>query len=183
MISGRERESGTVGEVPRECHDRFDALRVVDRVSVVDDQHERRLDLRHRVAEARQDLVLYRGAGRCQRFEYVAVERGHAIERRRDVREQHDRIVVLLVGGDPGESPPRQRAGPLREQGRLAVARSGVNDDDLRPRRTVEPLEQVRARDAALGDLGRLQLGLEQLERRTGRCLRSLGAGLHRPLA
>ena len=97
-------------------------------------------------AQARDDRPLDRGARRRQRLEHARVERRDAVERGRDIRQQDDRIVVLLVDGHPRERSLRPR-GPLSEQRRLPPARAGGQERRSGSRRALlQPADQRPAR-------------------------------------
>ena len=127
--ASRQGELRAVANVSRERGHRVEARAVVEQMQVVQDQHERLVDGGQRRAQPRHDRPLDRRARRRQRLEHAGVDRRDAVERGRDIRQQDDRIVVLLVDVHPRERPRRAR-GPLGQQRRLSPARAGGQEHD-----------------------------------------------------
>ena len=71
--------------------------RAVEQMQVIEDQDDRLVHRRQSRPQARDDRSLDRSARRRQRVEHARVERRDAVERGRDIRQQDDRIVVVLV--------------------------------------------------------------------------------------
>ncbi len=131
LAAPREHEQRAGRQLPCEGAQRVDAL-PGDELVVVVEHHddaagrgrERRAEPRH---GARPDARPRGAQGR----EHAGVDRRGAVDRGREVRQEHDRIVVVAV-----ERQPRERArvdrGPLRQDDRLAVA--GRRGDPHDPR-------------------------------------------------
>ena len=177
--ASRQGELRAVANVSRERGHRVETRAVVEQMQVVQDQHERLVGGGQRRAQPRHDRPLDRRARRRQRLEHPRVDRRDAVERGRDIRQQDDRIVVLLVDVHPRERPRRAR-GPLSQQRRLSPARTGGQEHDRNRGRALHDLDQRLARHRPAGTLRRQQLRLQQLERRGGplvvACVRRAGA-------
>ena len=107
-------------DVPGELGEHVQTGRIGDRVQVVERQHQRALACGQRAADARDA----RRPGGCpwagQRVEHFGRDRLDSVNRRRDVPQEHDGVVVSPVESDPGERT-RIGLGPTRKQRRLAV--------------------------------------------------------------
>jgi hypothetical protein len=79
------------------------------------------------------------------------------------VREEHDRVVVARVDPEPGDRA-WVGGGPLREEGRLPIAR-GRDDADDGGRLAPEPVDERRSGDQTLTERRRPDLGLDDLKR------------------
>ena len=112
--AGRPRAESTScepsGHVPGQFGDGSEAARVVQEVQVVEDQNRSLVHRREGCRDARQHGRTRSKRRRRQCLEHARVELRYAVERGRDVRQQDDRVVVVLVDGHPCErSPDRAR--------------------------------------------------------------------------
>jgi hypothetical protein len=107
ITSRRQSQLRTRADVPAERGEGIEALPIMEHVQVVQDQDDRLFDRRQRRSQTRDDRSLDRNTRGGQRVEHGWVERRDPVERCRDVRQQNDRIVVLLVNGHPRERSPR----------------------------------------------------------------------------
>jgi hypothetical protein len=94
----------------------------------------------------------------------VRTKRLDAVDRRGDVLEEDERVVVALVDRDPGEGP-RVACGPLGQERRLPVAGGRRDEDERECACCPEPVDKRRPRDASRRPRGRLQLRLDDVER------------------
>ena len=119
-----EHQLRALRDMPGQLGDGGQAARVVEEVQVIEDQNRSLVHRREGCRDARHHGSLDRSAGRRQCVEHARVELRDAVERGRDVRQQDDRVVVVLVDGHPCERTPRARA-PLRQQRRLPPTGTG----------------------------------------------------------
>src|SRR6185437_4982985 len=129
------------------------ALPVGAQVNVVKDQHDRYGHRPERGPQPRHDRSWHGTDGRGQRLENPLADRLNPIQRRRDIAEQHFRVIVLLVSGHPGEIP-LLAPGPLREQRGLPVTRRRDDRDD-RPGILLGQLRDQRRPADGAGPRGR----------------------------
>jgi len=104
--SRRQSQLRARGHVPAELGEGIETLRVMERVEIVQRQDDRLSDRGQRCAQTGDDLRLDRNPEGGQSIEHTWVDRRDPVERGCDVRQQDDRVVVLLVDGDPGERSP-----------------------------------------------------------------------------
>ena len=150
-----------LGEVVDQPGHGVQAVQVLQQVDVVEHDHGRQLGPGQGGPEPREDLVDGGGAPGVDRVQQAGVDRLEPVEGGGEVPEQHGRVVVAPVDGQPPEGP-RVALGPLGQQGRLAIAGRG---DDGRHRDAAGGLQQVEEADPRhLGvgsELG-MQLGRER---------------------
>ena len=103
--------------------------------------------------------------GEARAAEHHRLERLDAIQRSREVGEEHGGVVVAIVRREPCDARLLV-FGPLGEQGRLPVARRRDDREHGTTRRCDEPLDDRGPADDAGAKLRRVQLGL--VERKTG---------------
>ncbi len=142
VTPAREHEQRAWGHAMRELHDHVDAVSVLDLVDVVENEHERNRRRRERRPEPRDIHLPDRRVGQGEGCENLRVDVVQPIERRRDVRHQHDGVVVSPVERDPGERATPVLCGPLGEKRRLAVAGRSADAYDCRVLRTEQPLDE-----------------------------------------
>ena len=97
----------------------------------------------------------------------MSAERLDAVDRRGNVLEQDDRVVIALVDRDPGERSGIARR-PLGEKRRLAVAGRRRDEHERERARGPQPVDERRPRNASRRPWGRLQLRLDDIEREAG---------------
>ena len=95
--SRREHQLRALRDMPGQLGDGGQAARVVEEVQVIEDQNRSLVHRREGCRYARHHGSLDRSAGRRQCVEHARVELRYAVERGRDVRQQDDRVVVVLV--------------------------------------------------------------------------------------
>jgi hypothetical protein len=95
-------------------------------------------------------------------------ERGNALQRRREVGQESDRVVVTLIQREPGHRAP-DGVDPLRKQSRLSIARRGRDERQLPPRdpgsarqRLVQTLQQTGPRNSIGTRRGHVEFGFEK---------------------
>ena len=164
--------------MPGQLGDGGQAARVVEEVQVIEDQNRSLVHRREGCRYARHHGSLDRSAGRRQCVEHARVELRDAVERGRDVRQQDDRVVVVLVDCHPCERTPRARA-PLRQQRRLPPTGTGGQRNHRGRVRLLQQRDERLARYGPAAKLRRTQLRLQQLERRRRPC-ESSGGGPRR---
>jgi hypothetical protein len=120
---------------------RVDAVVVAKLVDVVEDEHDRLWHRGQRGPEARQRRRPERVARRRSAAENGAVDGADPVERRGDVREERNRVVVPLLQRHPGERPWITFR-PLGEQCGLPVARRRRDADHPRLRSAAEPVDE-----------------------------------------
>ncbi len=145
-------------QVVDELGERVEARSIGDPMRVVDDHQQRRPGggRGHELADRRAR----RQGTRPDRREDVGIERRDAVERRGEVAEQHDRIVVTVVRGQPGDRLPLGAA--LREHARLAISRRCDDQDDALLAGGSKPAQQPRPAHRPRALLGHGQLGVEE---------------------
>jgi hypothetical protein len=156
---------GPAGELHRELLKRVQALAVMEQLDVVKDQGDRLGRRRHDHGQPGNDRGRNVGRRRCQHVEGLKVDRCDPVQRHRQVGQQHRRVVVAWVDCDPTD-PVTLALGPLGQQGRLAVAGRRHNTDHRPGRCSQQPFDQRRAGHDPRPQPGRVQLGLDELERR-----------------
>src|SRR3989441_703416 len=79
-----------------------------------------------------------------RRQELLAELRVIAAQRADEVGEEHERVLVAALQGEPGHLPPRgaEEIGVLRQEGRLAVAGGRVHQREPMALRAPKPLEE-----------------------------------------
>ena len=155
--------------MPQEPVEVGDRGAVADLVQVVEDEHDRLVDVLERVDQLGHDEVDALGR--------VDGERGDGLRRAR-ARERLDHAAPEPppVAVEPLERQPRERAlaaargDPRAEQRALAGARRGGDQRQRRLQAALERRVQARARDPARRDAGRSEL-------RRGERVGDLGAG------
>ena len=157
------REVHVRGEVGREQRERVGDGPLLQRVDVVEGQHELVRDRGHQLVGERDDLVLGRATGRQGRGdprERLGDAGGH-------VGDQH---VGRAQAGVAGEPDPGQRRGleGLHEQRRLAVAGAGHEREHSAAEAAVHPGDQLGPRHAVGRQARRQQARAED----AGRCRR-----------
>ena len=167
-----ERQLRPVGQVPAEQGDEPEHVGVADLVHVVEDEQDRPRQAGHREGERRQDPGPDRDRSPAEGAEEVGVERLDPVDRRREVGEQHDRVVVMAVERQPGDVTRVDRR-PLRQQRGLAIAGRGAHEHDPRPLRGAQPLDHHRAADHPRTRRRELELCLEHRQPRSVRDARS----------
>ena len=95
--SRREHQLRALRDMPGQLGDGGQAARVVQDVQVIQDQNRSLVHRREGCRYARHHDSLDPSAGRRQRVEHARVDLRDAVERGRDVRQQNDRVVVVLV--------------------------------------------------------------------------------------
>ena len=98
-----------------------------------------------------------------QRVEHLGRERLDAVDRGRDVAQEHHGVVVSAVERDPRERT-RISLGPPREKRRLAVP-GGRDHGHERHGRRAQPCDHVRLRHGARPGQRRSELDLHEVER------------------
>jgi hypothetical protein len=141
--------------------ERVEAPVVVERVDVVQHEHDRLLACSQRLAELRQPSRPERATGCLQRLEHLVVDRPVGVQGLRDVGEQDDRIVVSMVERQPGKvaSVP---GGPLCEQRRLPVSRRRDHRDEAAPARSFQSFDDARPLDEPSPLRGRGELRAQE---------------------
>jgi hypothetical protein len=161
-VARAQRQLPAVGQPEGQVRHRVQALGLGHRLQVVHDQRHRLVhggDGRHEQRRDRQGRV-----GRPQRPEHARVERLDPVERGGEVGEQHDRVVVAVVGRHPARPRPVE-LGPLGQERGLAVAGRRHHRDHGRRAVGHQPPEQRGARHDARPGRRRPELGLQQPER------------------
>ena len=161
-FAGRDRDLRPGRNVVQQRRDDVEACRAGDRVQIVEHQHHGALEPSQRIPDARDPRRPRGSAGPGQRVEHRRRERFDAVDRRRDVAQEHDRVVVPAVERDPRERT-RIRVGPAGEQRRLAVAGRCDDGREVRARRG-QPRDHVRLGHRPGSDQRRGELGLRQIE-------------------
>ena len=158
----RDDDCRALGDVLGEQRHDLDRVRLAEHVSVFDDEHallrgsERGGEARHhRAPEGR-----LRGGERVER---PAIDGRQPVDRRGEVPQQHDRVVVAPIECDPGESS-LVASSPLREQGRLPVAARGDDGNGSRAEIGAQAIDERRARDSACRSCRRPELRLHDIE-------------------
>ena len=117
--ASRDRHLRLVGHVLDELREDVEARPRGDPVRVVDGDPEGASGARHPCQQSTDNGPV--GRPRRDRGEELRTERLDPVDRRREVGEEHDRVVVALVSRQPGDRPGVLRR-PLDEEARLAVA-------------------------------------------------------------
>ena len=129
LVAPGEHELRPGRHVQRKCVDRVDRARIGHLVHVVEDEDDRARDRGERRAEPRDSRRPERVAAGGDSAEDVLVDRLDLVQRRGDVAQDDDRVVVGSVEGHPCEAAAVARR-PLHDQGRLAVARRSDDADE-----------------------------------------------------
>ena len=138
-VPGGDGKPGSGRKGQRQLGDHVDALGVGDRLGVVENQRHWLAHRRDRGCQQRDDRD--RRAGEGQRSQHRGCDRLDPVQGRREVGQQNGRIIVAVVGRDPGD-PRLPALGPLRQQCRLAVAGRRDNGDHSRCFDGVQPVDQ-----------------------------------------
>ena len=137
--------------------------RIGDGMQIVEHQHQRALERSKRAADGRNALRPGRSAWTQKRFEHLRRDRFDAVNRGRDIAQEHDGVVVSAVERDPRERT-RISLGPSCKERRLAVP--GRRDHGRKRRaRRAQPRDHVRLRHGAGTNLRRSELDLDEVER------------------
>ena len=161
-LSARNGDLRPGRNVLQQCRDDVETRRTGDRVQIVEHQHQRALEPGQRTPDTRHSCRPRGPPGSGQRLEHRRRERLDAVDRRRDVSQEHHCVVVTAVERDPRERT-RIRVGPTREQRRLAVAGRCDHGREGRARRA-QPRDDVRLRHGSGSDQRRSEFGLRQIE-------------------
>ncbi len=120
LLPARDRDLRAGRDVLEQRREHVQTGRIGDGVQIVEHQHQRALERSQRAPDARDALRPGGSPGPGQRVEHLGRERLDAVNRRRDVAQEHHGVVVSPVERDPRERT-RVGLGPPREQRRLAV--------------------------------------------------------------
>ena len=163
LLPARDRDLRSGRNVLEQRREDVQTGRVGDGVHIVEHEHQRALECRERAPDARDALRPDRSARAGQRVEHLGRERLDAVERGRDVAQEHDGVVVPAVERDPRERT-RIGLGPARKQRRLAVPGGRKHGRDRRGRRA-QARDRVRLRHGARPRQRRGELDLDEVER------------------
>ncbi len=120
LLPARDRDLRAGRNVLEQRREHVQTGRIGDSVQIVEHQHQRALE-RSQCAPDARDALRPGGSPRAgQRVEHLGRERLDAVNRCRDVAQEHDGVVVSPVERDPSERT-RISLGPPRKQRRLAV--------------------------------------------------------------
>ena len=164
--AGGQGELGVAGELQRELRERVQALAVVEQFDVVKDQGDGFGRRRHGSGQSGHDRRWNVGGRRGQDLEGLRFERRDPVQRHRQVGQQHRRVVVVGVDRQPAD-PATLALGPLGQQGRLAVAGRRHHTDHRPARCRQQSFDQRGAGHHPWTQPWRVQLGLDELERRS----------------
>ena len=160
LLPARDRDLRAGRDVLEQRREHVQAGRVGDGVQIVEHQHQRALERGQRAPDARDALRPGRSARARQRVEHLGRDRLDAVDRGRDVAQEHHGVVVSAVERDPRERT-RIGLGPLREQRRLAVP-GGRDHGRERHGRRAQPRDHVRLRHGAGPGRRRSELDLRR---------------------
>ncbi len=158
-----QHEQRPARDVQRKCVHGVERLGIRERVDVVEDEDRRDTQRRDRRPEARDRGRPERVSSRRNPTEHAPVERLDGVQRRRDIAEEHDGVVVGLVEGDPGERPG-VFGSPLREERRLAVPRGCDHADEARLVPAPESRDERRPAHRAPSLRRNCELGRAEIE-------------------
>ena len=153
---GQERDDREAGRLPHQ-------------VQVVEQERDPRCRS-ERVHESRQHHPLDSPVGSRQAPKDPWIDRGDACKGGRELHEQDDRVVVRLIEGHPRGWPAGRGGDVLGEEGGLAVAGGGA-DDDHREAGFGEAAREAVAPHEARAQGRRMELRLD--DDRIGRIRRS----------
>ena len=147
----------------RERGDRVEALRVVERLDLVQEEDRGLCHRFHRLGEAARRGRGDREPAPLDHAEDRGFDRLHPIERAGDVGHEDLGVVVTVVEREPGGAPS-DGFGQLRQQRRLAVA--GWRDDrhDRDGRRLRDAFDECTAEDQRRAGRRRMELRLQEWE-------------------
>ena len=158
-----EHERGARRQVVCQRHEDFARFAGAQPVRVVHDDHNGF----HRRAERRSEVWQGRGpdrrTGSHERVHDRFVEGSRRVHCSREVPQEDDRVVVVLVQRYPREGPRVPRR-PLCQQGRLAVPRGGDDRDDGQGAVRPEAVDQAWPRHRSRARHRNAELRLEDLE-------------------
>ena len=157
--AGPERQPRAGREMEGELGDRVEALVVLERLDVVEDE-DGLLHPRHRRCEARGEGG-HRGTAAGS--QHVRSDGVDPIEGGGGVGHQPPEIIVVPVDREPREAS-RVTPRPFGQERRLAVARRRGDDRDRHVRR-IESFDEGRTRDQGRVGGRRMQLRLEEVRR------------------
>ena len=120
LFAACEHEQRAWRDVQRKGVDHVEGARVRERMDVVEHDDHRGFQRRDRRAEPRDRCRPQRVSPGRHATEHSSVDGLDSVQRRRDVAEEHDRVVVGVVERHPDERP-HVLVRPLGEQRRLAV--------------------------------------------------------------
>ena len=142
--------------VPAECGDGIEALGVVEQVHVVQDQDDLLVARRQSPSQTRGTIVASTDTPVEASASKTAVERRDPVERSRDVGQQNDWIVVLLITDTHAKERSPRPGGPLGEQRRLPhpgpADRKTIGIDPERSSRNRSGLRATRSRHEPAAD-------------------------------
>ena len=134
ILPARDRDLRAGGNVLDQRREHVETGRTGDGVQVVEHQHQRALERTKCAPDPRDAVRPGRSAWTRQRLEHLGRDRLDAVNRGRDVSQEHHRVVVSAVERDPREGT-RIGLGPLRKQRRLAVTGRGDHGRERQGRR------------------------------------------------
>ena len=163
LFPARDRDLRAGRNVLEQRREHVQTGRIGDGVQIVEHQHQRALERSQRAPDTR-DALRPGGSPRArQRVEHLGRERFDAVNRGRDVAQEHHGVVVSAVERDPRERT-RIGLGPPRQQRRLAVP-GGRDHGHERHARRAQPCDHVRLRHGARPGQRRSELDLHEVER------------------
>ena len=185
QVGQRERKLGAAGQddargrrqVADDLPDDLKTLLVGEQVQVVDEQRERARRLERALEAGKHGRERAPRPG--QHLDEPPVADADAVEREREVGQQRDRVVVALVHAEPRDRLSVDVREELGEQRGLAVAGGRDHERDVRRRLGTESSDELGARDRAVPQAGRRELGLQQRERSRQRLEDTRGRELH----
>ena len=121
ILPARDRDLRAGGNVLDQRREHVETGRTGDGVQVVEHQHQRALERTECAPDPRNAVRPVRATWTRQRVEHLGRDRLDAVNRGREVSQEHHGVVVSSVERDPRERT-RIGLGPIRKQRRLAVA-------------------------------------------------------------